>query len=235
MEEIILKATARKETGKKVNAGRKIGMIPAVLYGKGVGNDNLWIKALDLKRLLKKSGESVIINLEVADGKKYSVLINELQENPVSEDFIHVDFYRVKMDEEIETEIELIFVGESKAVKEAGGVLVKSLDKLKIKCLPKDLPSHIDVDISSLNNFDDHIAIKDLKINPAVEIKIDVDTVVASVAPPRSEEELKELEGKVEEDVTKVEGVVKETPEGEAPVESAEASKTPKKEKPEKK
>jgi large subunit ribosomal protein L25 len=235
MEEIILKATVRKELGKKVNVGRKSGMIPAVLYGKGVGNDNLWIKALDLKRLLNKSGESVIINLEVEGGKKYSVLINEMQKNPVSEDYIHVDFYRVKMDEAIETEIELIFVGESKAVKEAGGVLVKSLDKLKIKCLPKDLPSHIDVDISSLDTFDDHIAIKDLKINPAIEIKIDLETVVASVAPPRSEEELKELEGKVEEDVTKVEGVVKEVPEGETPAEPAETAKAPKAEKPEKK
>ena len=135
------------------------------------------------------------------------------------------------LDEKIETEIELVFVGESKAVKEAGGILVKSLDKLKIKCFPKDLPPHVDIDISSLNTFDDHIAVKDLKINPAIEIKIDRETVVASVAPPRSEEELKELEGKVEEDVTKVEGVIKEAPEGEAPKEGAETSKTEKSDK----
>ncbi len=231
MEEIILKATSRKELGKKVNVGRKSGMIPAVLYGKEIASENLWIKELDLKRLLKKSGESVIINLEIAGGKQYSVLINELQENPVNENYIHADFYRVKMDEKIETEIELIFVGESKAVKEAGGILVKSLDKLKIKCFPKDLPPHVDIDISSLNTFDDHIAVKDLKINPAIEIKIDRETVVASVAPPRSEEELKELEGKVEEDVTKVEGVIKEAPEGEAPKEGAETSKTEKSDK----
>lgn len=234
MEEIILKATLRKELGKKVNAGRKAGMIPAILYGKGVGNENLWIKTLDLKRLLKKSGESVIINLEIAGGKRYSVLINELQKNPVNENYIHVDFYRVKMDEKIETEIELVFMGESKAVKEAGGILVKSLDKLKIKCLPKDLPSHIDVDVSSLNTFDDHIAIKDLKINPVIEVKVDSETIVALVAPPRSEEELKELEGKVEEDVTKVEGVVKEVSMGEEATEQ-ESAEAPKAEKPEKK
>lgn len=232
MEEITLKAELRKDLGKKVNMGRKSGMIPAVLYGKGLGNESLWVKALELKRLLKKSGESVIINLEVEGEKKYSVLINEMQENPVSGDYIHVDFYNVKMDEKIETEIELVFVGESKAVKEAGGVLVKSLDKLKIKCFPKDLPSYINVDIASLNTFDDCIAIKDLKINPAIEIKAELETVVASVAPPRSEEEIKELEGKVEEDVTKVEGVVKEAPEGETVKESAEA---PKAEKPGKK
>lgn len=232
MEEINLKAVSRKELGKKVNVGRKSGMIPAVLYGKGVGNESLWIKALDLKRLLKKSGESVIINLKIEGGKEYNVLINELQENPVSGDYIHVDFYRVKMDEEIETEIELVFVGESRAVKEAGGVLVKSLDKIKIRCLPKNLPACINVDISILNTFDDCIAIKDLKIDSVIEIKADLETVVASVAPPRSDEELKELEGKVEEDVTKVEGVVKEIPEGEDSKESEETSKA---EKPEKK
>jgi large subunit ribosomal protein L25 len=105
------------------------------------------------------------------------------------------------------------------------------LDKLRIECLPKDLPSHIDVDISSLNTFDDCISIKDLKMNPAIEIKVESETVVASVAPPRSDEELKELEGKVEADVTKVEGVIKETPGEEKSKDSAETSKAEKTEK----
>ncbi|PJA87338.1 MAG: 50S ribosomal protein L25 [Candidatus Moranbacteria bacterium CG_4_9_14_3_um_filter_40_7] len=186
---------------------------------------------MDLKRLLKKSGESVIINLEIENGKKHNVLINELQENPVNRNYIHVDFYRVKMDEKIETEIELVFTGESKAVKESGGILVRSLDKIKIKCFPKDMPSYINVDISNLNAFNDRVSIKDLKIDPMIEVKTDPKTVVVSVAPPRSEEELKELEGKVEEDVTKVEGVVKETPEGEELKEPVETSKKEKSDK----
>ena len=115
------------------------------------------------------------------------------------------------MKEEIETEVELEYVGESLAVKALGGILVKSLDSLEVKCLPADLPSSILVDISALKTFDDHICVKDLKIPAGVEVGIEPDTVVALVAPPRSENELSELEQKVEGDVNKVEGVVKET------------------------
>ena len=81
--------------------------------------------------------------------------------------------------------------------------------------------SHIDVDISAIRTFDDHILIKDLKVSDRVEIKIDPETVVALVTPPRSEEELSQLEEKVEEDVTKVEGVIKP----EAPAEEAAPKK----------
>jgi len=76
--------------------------------------------------------------------------------------------------------------------------------------LPDDLPSHIDVDISKIMTFEDHIFAKDLKISDKVEAEIDPEMVIALVAPPRSEEELGALEEKVEEDVNKVEGVVKE-------------------------
>jgi len=90
-----------------------------------------------------------------------------------------------------------------------------------VKCLPADLPSHIDVDISVINAFDKHITINDLKIPAKVKIKADLETVVALVTPPCSEEDLAELEEKVEADVTKVEGVVKE----EAPVEEKKEDK----------
>jgi len=115
----------------------------------------------------------------------------------------------------------LVFIGEAPAVKEQGGILVKSIDKVEVKCLPADLPSHIDVDISVINAFDKHITINDLKIPAKVKIKADLETVVALVTPPRSEEDLAELEEKVEADVTKVEGVVKE----EAPVEEKKEDK----------
>ena len=151
------------------------------------------------------------------------MIIYDSQKDPVSEKFTHIDFFQVRMDEKIEKEIELVFVGESPAVKETGGVLVKNLDKVEISCLPADLPSSIEVDISSIKAFDDYIYVKDLKVGRGVEIKVDPETVVALVAPPRSDEELEALEQKVEGDVTKVEGMVKpEEPvegEGEVPPE----------------
>lgn len=212
MEKIKLDAKLREERGKKVNRGRKDGLIPAVTYGKGVEAQSLWVDALDFSRLIKKSGESVIIDLSIGEKSGYNVLIHEMQQNPVNGMISHIDFYQVKMDEKIETEVELFFIGESPAVKESGGVLVKSLDNIEISCLPADLPSNIEVDISKIKTFEDHIYVKDLKIPKGVEVKDDPETVVALVTPPRSEEELSQLEEKVVEDVTKVEGVVKEEP-----------------------
>lgn len=208
MEKLNLEAIIRKETGKKTNKGRKEGMIPSVVYGAGIKAENLWVNALDLRRLLKKSGESVIINLNIGGSSK-NVIIHEIQRDPVAGKYIHLDFFQVRMDEKIEADIHIEYIGESPAVKELGGVLVKSIEKVTVECFPADLPSHINVDISAIKLFDDHIAVKDIKISDKVEIKLDMETVVASVAPPRSEEELSGLEEKVEADVTKVEGVIK--------------------------
>jgi large subunit ribosomal protein L25 len=210
MEKVKLLSELREEKGKKVNKRRKQGMIPAVIYGNKIESRSLWINALDFERLLKKSGESVIIDLSIGNNDVRSVLINELQQDPRSGNYTHIDFYQVKMDEKIKTEVELIFIGESPAVKESGGVLVKNLDKIEIECLPADLPSFIEVNIADIKTFEERVYIKDLKLPMGVKVENDPKTVVALVVPPRSEEELSQLEEKVEEDVTKVEGVIKE-------------------------
>lgn len=209
MEKIKLAARPREERGRKVNKGRRAGLIPAVIYGKDLDPQSLWVNALDFRRLLKKFGESIIIDLEIDEKSGCNVLIHELQQNTLTGKYAHIDFYQVKMDEKVETEVELILTGESPAVKELGGILVKSLDKIPIQCLPSDLPSHVNVDITSIATFENHIYVKDLEIPHGVELKIDPETVVVLVTPPRSEEELSQLEEKVEEDVTKVEGVIK--------------------------
>ena len=215
----------REEKGKKTNKGRRSGLIPAIVYGRGVESLNLWVSALDFRKLLKKSGESTIINLEIEGKNDRNVIIQDIQRDPVTYKIIHLDFFQVRMDEKIETEVELVFVGESPAVKEFGGILIKSIDKLEIKCLPADLPSRIDVDVSVLKTFEDHITVGDLNVGKGVDVELEPETVVAVVAPPRTEDDLKELEEKVEEDVTKVEGMQKE----EAPAEGAESDKSDKK------
>lgn len=202
----------RSERGSKTNKGRKLGLIPAVVYGKEVSPESIWVNNLDLKRLLKKAGESTLIDLSIENKAAHKVLVYDIQKDPVNGKFLHVDFFQVKMNEKIETEVELEFVGESIAVKEQAGVLVKNMDEVEVSCLPGDLPSSITVDISALKTFEDRICVKDLKVGKGVEIKLDPETVIALVAPQRKEEELAELETKVEADVTKVEGVVKEAP-----------------------
>ena len=206
---IVLKAKVREITGKKVDQLRKENMIPAVVYGHDVKPQNLVVNYLDFSRVFEKTGESSLVELEI-EGKKANVLVHDVQADPLSGRFSHVDFFKVNMKEEVETEIPLEFMGESPAVKELGGVLIKSLDEISVKCLPADLPEKYEIDISKLATFDDMITVKDLKFSEKIEILSDPETVIASVQEPRSQEELESLETKVEEDVTKVEGVVKE-------------------------
>ena len=130
----------------------------------------------------------------------------------MSGSFLHIDFHQVRMDEEIEANIPLVFVGESPAVKSEGGILVKALDELGVSCLPAHLPHELSVDISVLATFDDQIRVSDIAVPAGVKVSDDPETVVALVERPRSDEEMAALDSKVESDVSKVEGVVKETP-----------------------
>lgn len=211
---INLSATKREVTGKQVEKFRKQDLVPAVVYGNKVQPENVFVKMLDFERVYAKAGENAIVALEV-EGKTVNVLIHDLQLHPMSGKPTHVDFFQVNMKEEVETSIPVEFVGESEAVKALGGILVKNIDEVPVKCLPADLPEKFVVDIAKLATFEDVFEVKDLKVSDKVEIMLEPETVIAMVSEPRSEEELSELDQKVEEDVSKVAGVTKEAAEGE--------------------
>jgi large subunit ribosomal protein L25 len=213
MTKINLKSKIRDVVGRKVKKFREEGLIPAVMYGHKIKPQNLWVNYLDFKKVFQKAGESTVIELDLENDKKCNVLIHEIQSDPLTQKFSHIDFFQIRMDEEIETEIPVEFIGESAAIKELGGMLVKNIDAIPVKCFPADLPSKFEVDISKIKTFDDHIQIKDLEISDKVKLMIEPETVIALVEAPRSEEELASLEEKVIEDVSQVEGVVKEASE----------------------
>ncbi len=207
---IELKAKIRKELGPKNNKIRKQGLIPAVLYGPKVDNLNLSIDYNVFDQIYQKAGESTLIKLNIEGKKEIKekervVLINDLTKDALSDKIIHVDFYQVRMDQEISVEIPLVFSGESEAIKSLDGVLVKSLQSVNISALPKDLIHEIEIDISSLKTFDDIIRIKDLKVPENIKIEAEPDEAVVSVAPPRSEEELEALEATPEESIEDIE------------------------------
>jgi len=184
--------------------------IPGILYGRGIENVMVFVDRKKFNNIYEELGESTVFKLALEGADERNVLIKEVQRDVLSAAPRHIDFYQVRMDEKIEAEIELVFKGESAAVKELGGILVKNMDAIPVKSLPGDLPPEMEVDITAIRTFDDYIYVKDLTVSEKVEILIDPETVVAMVSPPRSEEELAELETEVKEDVTKVEGVVKE-------------------------
>ena len=197
-EEFNLQATSRteKENPKQV---RREGFIPVVLYGPYVEKSKqLKVKKGDFERIYNQAGESSLINLNL-DKNSEKILIKDIQRDPVKEEIIHADFYQVKMDEKIYTEIPLSFVGEAKAVKELGGYLTKNIDSLEVECLPGDLVYEIEVDVSKLENFEDDIKIKDLNIPKGVEVADDPENIVATVTPPQEEKEEEQAEETSEE------------------------------------
>jgi len=210
MKKIILKAKIRKEIGKKVKKIREKEQIPAILYGHKIKSMPLSLDYGEFNHVFEEVGESGILRLTIDTQPEKDVLVKDIQLDPISGKYIHVDFYQIKKGEKIKAEVPLETVGESKAVKELGGVLEKPLEEIEVECLPKDLPHEIKVDISRLETFDDVIRIKDLRIPSGVKVLEDKKETVALVSPPRKEEELKELEEEVEEKVEEVEGVKKE-------------------------
>jgi len=230
-KKIILKANIRKELGKKVKRLRKKNLIPAILYGHEIKSLPLTIDYLDFQRSYEKAGESTILELSIEGKEKRNVLIKDIQFDSLTDRICHVDLYQIKMSEKITAAVSLDFVGESKAVKEGGGVLVKNIDEVEVECLPANLPTEIKVDIGVLKTFDDVIKIKDIKFPKDVQVLLDGEEVVATVTPPRSEEELEELKEEVKEKVEEVEGVGKEEPELEATEQEAEAAPEKKEEK----
>lgn len=219
MEKINLIAKKRDLVGKKVKQLRKQGQLPAVFYGQGEEGQNIIISLGDFKKVYKKAGTSSLIDLEIDDAKSVKTLIKRIQLNPVTDQPIHVDFYKIKMDEAITTSLPLNFIGESAAVKEMEGNLITNKDSIEVECLPADLVSHIDIDISRLATFDDVIKISDLVIPGNIKVLDDLEETVVLVTPPRSEEELAQMEQEAAADTEKTQI---EKMEAEAEAEKAE-------------
>jgi len=201
-----LSAKIRKDLGRKVRVLRKKGIIPAVLYGPKLKETQpLEIDLKEFEKVYEAAGESSLISLEV-EGKRFPVLIHEIQLAPLTGKPIHVDFYQPSLEEEVEVTVPIVFEGEALAVKDLGGTLVKNIQEVEVKALPQNLPHEIKVNVEKLKTFEDNILIKDLILPQGVKIMRDLDEIVAQVSPPaKVEEELaKPIEEKIEE-VEKVE------------------------------
>ncbi len=186
---IKLIAESRNIKATKAKQIRNEGLIPAVVYGSVTENKNLKIKRIDFERAFETAGEFNLIDLVIDNQPPAKVIIKEVQKDAVKNDIIHVDFYQVDMTKKITTVIPLNFIGEAKAVKELGGTLVKNMDNVGVKCLPGNLVNHIDVDLSSLNNFNDFIRLHDLKLPNGMELASETNEVVVGVKEIKIEEE----------------------------------------------
>ncbi len=201
----------KREVKSNLNKLRKSGKIPAVLYGHKVLSTPLTIDLGVFEKVLRKAGESTIIDLVTDDGKTHPVIIHDVQNHFLTNRPVHVDFYEVSMTEKLKAAVTLEFTGEAKAVKELGGVLVRILNGVEVECLPADLPHSFVVDISKLATFHDSITVADLAVSSKVKILTPAEEVIAKVQPPRDMEA--ELATPVVEDISAVEGAAETKPE----------------------
>lgn len=188
MPKTVLSAELRKLEGRKVKKLRKEGILPGNISGKKVKSQSVQVNLKDFEKVYKEIGETGLLTLSVGKDEK-PVLIHNLQLNPISDDPIHVDFLQVDLKEKVEADIPVEMTGESPAEKQSIGTVVQYVNEIKVEALPGDLPEKFLVDVSALSEVDQAILIKDLKYDKAkVEIKTDIEEIVAKVEPPQKEE-----------------------------------------------
>ena len=147
MTDITLQVQSRSQTGKQVARLREEGVLPAVVYGRGFDPKNISVDSHQFAKVFEAAGESTLLDLSIDQAKPVKVLIQDIQRDPLTHEFLHVDFHQVRMDEKLKAEIILKFMGEPPAVKELSGILVTTMSALPIECLPADLVHEIEVNL----------------------------------------------------------------------------------------
>ena len=187
MEKVSLEAEIREKTGKGSSGRlRRTGYIPAILYGGQEASQSLIVNSKDLKKTLStEAGENIIISLKVGD-KTRTVIVKDLQTDPVRGDLLHVDLYQISLKERLRASVPIEVRGEAPGVKE-GGILQHRLREIEVECLPTEIPEFIPVDVSGLS-IGDSLHVKDLRVTGDLKILVDGEESVISVVPPTVEE-----------------------------------------------
>jgi large subunit ribosomal protein L25 len=188
MAEIVLNAEGRTDRGK--NAARRLrvkGLIPAVVYG---GKNEAVAVAVDpkvLQRVLRsETGRNTILKLEIGGEGQTAAILKQWQVDPVKENFLHADFFRIAMDVALRVKIPVAVKGESRGVKVDGGILELIMRAIEVECLPGDIPERIEIDVTDLG-INDALRISDVLVNAKIKIMEDADQVVVHVISVKEE------------------------------------------------
>ena len=173
-----LTINAKPRDGKKPNALRLSGFVPATIYGHGFESQSVQINAKEFSKIPHKA-YSHINEIEL-DGQKFPVLIRNVQVHPIRDNFLNIEFYKIKSDEKIKVKVSLNYIGHSSAVV-AGGVLIVSYNEIEIQCLPKDIPDVIEADLDQIKEIGQAIHVKDLKVSENIQILARPEEVLAKV------------------------------------------------------
>jgi large subunit ribosomal protein L25 len=184
-----LKLEPRADRGRHLEALRRQGRLPAVIYGHNVDSVTVQVDGREFVKAFQKVGRNQLLDLQLGDEPVRKALIREVQRSPRHGDLLHVDFYQVNLTEKIESEVPIEIEGAVELVSKGEADLQRGLHVLKVECLPTDLPPVITVDVSGLKEIDDEIRVKDLKTPTGCEILDEPDDLIVKVAAHREEVE----------------------------------------------
>jgi len=185
----VVEAKPRADSSRGKNEARRLrasGRVPAVVYGAKKATVAISVDPKQISRILtSESGHNTIFELHL-DGDKARVMIVDWQYDPVKGKLLHIDMKRIAMDERIKVQVPIHLVGEAAGVKQQGGILDQVLREVEIECLPGDIPSHVDADVSELV-FGTVLRISDLKLSSAVKVLTDPNQTVAHITSVKEE------------------------------------------------
>jgi len=188
MAEITVKAEGRSDFGK--NASRRLrhkGMVPAIVYGGKSGNVSVAVDPKALQRVLRsEAGRNAILKLEIAGQGETSAILKSWQVDPVRENFLHADFYRIAMDVALRVTVPIATKGEARGVKTDGGILELVTRQIEIECLPGDIPERIELDVTDLG-LNQALRVSDLPITAKLKVLQNPDQVVVHVVSVKEE------------------------------------------------
>lgn len=180
-----LEVQNRTILGKKVKNLRNNGLTPIHLYGREFPSMSLQTETLELYRILRQAGRSQPVSLQLGESEEaYIAFVRGIDFHPLTNQVIHVDFLRVDTSRPVDLEVAIVLTGESPAVRQLRGILIRGLSSLHIECLPIDAPSEISVDISGLDDFEKVIRVSDLPGFDNVTVLSELDRMIASVSAP---------------------------------------------------
>lgn len=201
MTKLKLDAEKREATRARLKPLRATGMVPVVVYGRGIEAQNLQIAERNLSHVLTHGGTSQLVELNVAGAAMQNVLVREVQRHPVHHRLLHVDLYAVRMDEKQKVEVPINGVGKPLAM--ASDVMVlQNRESILIEALPADLPTLIEVDITGLS-LEHAILVSNLPKLPGVSYLADEHEHVYSMLPVGAGAEDAGAEGTAEPEVVK--------------------------------
>ena len=213
-DRITLDLETRNLIGKKVNRLRREGILPATVYGKGVGPFTVQMNARAFADAYRRVGKTTLVDLAIPGQKAQSAFVHSLQRHPVTRAILHADFLVVDLRIEINVDVPIHIVGESPLVVRGDALMNQVLTALEVRALPAELPPYVEVDISGLNSFDKSIHVRDIMLPAKGTLITPEDELVVSLTPARVVEEEEEA-AVVEEPGTAAPELVREKREDE--------------------